>query len=316
MQRILLYTIAMILFSTTLEGAKFITIGTGSINGLYYLTGEAICKLINMDKKKNNLRCALDPTGGSVNNILSIDSNDIELAIAQSDMVYQAYKGKNKFKDKPIKKIRAIMAIYPELLTLIVRKDANIKKLLDIKDKKINIGADSSGTQSTVKILLKNYKALSDKNIKTYIFETSECSSLIKESKIDGYFYVVGHPTENIKNVANYTPIDIVPIHLNKIFFKKYPYYAKGVIPKNIYKGINKDIKSFGVKATLIASSDMDDKSVVSIIKAILDNFSKFKRLNSAFKSINKKSLVRGIGIPLHPAAKKYYQKIGIISTK
>jgi TRAP transporter TAXI family solute receptor len=315
MKKILFYAITIVLLSTTLQAAKFITIGTGSINGLYYPTGGAICKLINMEKKKNNLRCAIEPTGGSINNILSIKDNSIELAIAQSDIIYQAYEGKGKFKDKPIKKIRTIMAIYPELLTLIVRKDANIKKLLDIQDKNINIGADSSGTQATVKILLENYEALFEKNIRKSTFETSECSSLIKESKIDGYFYVVGHPTENIKNVANYTPIDIISIDLNKNknFFKKYPYYARGIIPKNIYKGVNKNAKSFGVKATLVSSSDMDDESVTSIIKAIIENFDRFKKLNPAFKSIEKKSLVKGIGAPLHKAAKKYYQKIGII---
>ena len=317
MRKTVFYAITIILLSTTLHSAKFITIGTGSINGLYYPTGEAIGKLINLEKKKNNLRCAIEPTGGSVNNIQSIHNNEMELVIAQSDIIYQAYEGKGKFRNQPIKKIRTIMAIYPELLTLIVRKDTNIKTLLDIKDKKINIGADPSGTQATVRVLLENDKNLSEKNIKISVHKTAECSSLIKESKIDGYFYVVGHPTENIKNVANYTPINIISIDPNryKDFFRTYPYYAKGTIPKNLYKNIEKETKSFGVKATLVSSIDMDDESVTSIIKAILENFDRFKKLNPAFKSITKKSLIEGIGAPLHPAAKRYYQEIGIMST-
>ena len=49
-------TISLIsILSTPLFSADFITIGTGSVTGTYYPTGGAICKLVNQNKKENNI---------------------------------------------------------------------------------------------------------------------------------------------------------------------------------------------------------------------------------------------------------------------
>ena len=41
------------------------------------------------------------------------------------------------------------MAIYPELLALVSRKDANIKSIMDVKGKRINLGNPGSGNEAT-----------------------------------------------------------------------------------------------------------------------------------------------------------------------
>jgi TRAP transporter TAXI family solute receptor len=306
----------LLAFLSSLEAAKFITIGTGSINGLYYPTGAAICKLTNTMKKENGMRCAIESTHGSSENIKSVIENKFQFAIAQSDIIYQAFHGKKQFSEKPMKKIRTIMTIYPELLTLISTKKASIKNIKGIKNKNISLGAKNSGTNSILKALFSYDKTI--KPQKEINIASSNAPTAMKDENIDGYFFVVGHPNENIKEVANFIDIDLVPIEnstypkLDK-FLKEHPYYAKGVIGSHLYKGVEKQTKSFGVKATLITSADMDEASVRAIVQAILENFDKFKSLNSAFSKITKKSLLEGLGAPLHDAAKKYYQEKGLL---
>ena len=304
----------LVIFGTSVSGATFITIGTGGVTGTYYPTGGAICRLLNKTKKQTDIRCSVESTGGSVYNILAINRGEFDFGISQSDTAYQAYHAQGKFKNNPQKELRSIMAIYPELLALVVRKDSNIQKLTDIKDKRINIDIPGSGTRTTVDAILKAFNIkLSDLEVAGEI-KSIKGPSMLKDDKIDGYFGMFGHPTANIKDVANAIDIDLVPIKGSPVdkLIKKYPYYAKGIISGTLYKNVTHDTPSIGVKAVLVTSKDTDSQIVYNLVKVILENFQTFKSLHPAYQTITKKSLLDGISIPLHKGALKYYKEAGL----
>lgn len=283
--------------------SKFISIGTGTITGTYYPTGGAFCRFVNMQKLKTNLSCSVESTTGSLYNLEAIHTRELDFAIAQGDTIYQ---------DTKKRELRSIMAIYPEFLALIVRKDEGIHSLKDIQNKKINIDIPSSGTQATVK------KFLHVKNINTNYFtqfETSHCPDLLIEKKIDGYFGMFGHPTANIKSAASLTNIDIIPLEGKEIdkLIEQYPYYVKGCIEKDLYEGIKKNIPTLGVKAILITNSLEDKESVYFLTKTILENFQTLKKAHPTFAKLTKKSLLEGLVIPLHPGAQKAFKEAGLL---
>ena len=137
------------ILSTPVFSSQFITIGTGGVTGTYYPTGGAICRFVNQYKKESKIRCSVESTDGSLYNLNTLKNGELDFGIVQSDIVYQASKGEGQFKDTKLPKLRSVMAIYPELLTLVTKKDANINKLLDIKDKRINLGNSGSGNETT-----------------------------------------------------------------------------------------------------------------------------------------------------------------------
>ncbi len=307
------YILLTIFLSSITYGAQFITIGTGSVTGTYYPTGAAICKLVNKYKKETKIRCSVESTAGSVYNVNTVKNGELDFAIAQSDVIFQAVKASNK--NKPTKKIKSIMAIYPELLTLVTRKDANIKQLLDIKDKRINLGNEGSGNEATAMVLLKHSNIKRNDLKFSGAYEAAEMPEALKKNKIDGYFYMVGHPTANVKDAANSVDIRLIPLEgpaVDKLV-KKYPYFTKEVISKKMYRGNEKPIKTFGVKAVLITSSEMSNKAVYTITRAILENFELFKKLHPTYSNITKKSLLKGLSAPLHKGARKYYKEAGLL---
>ena len=312
------------LFSGILGGAilatsalayNYITIGTGGVTGVYYPTGGAICRIMNKEKKETGIKCTVESTGGSVYNINTIKKGELDFGIAQSDVVYQAYNGTGKFKGKAYKDLRVVMSIHPELLTFVVRKDSGIKNLKDVAGKTINIGNPGSGNEATVKLL---FSQPSLKNIKFNQegLKAAECPNALKDKKIDGYFYVVGHPTANIKDAANSVAIDLINIDgpAAQKLVKEKPYYAFGIIPAGMYKGVNHDTKTFGVKAVLVTSAGMSDKAVYSMVKAILTNFDKFKKMHPAYKNLTKKDLLKGFDHNMmHPGAVKAFKEAGLL---
>jgi TRAP transporter TAXI family solute receptor len=295
--------------------AEFITIGTGGVTGTYYPTGGAICRLVNQYKKETKIRCSVESTGGSVYNVNTIKNGELDFGIVQSDIVYQASRGEGAFKDAAIPKLKSVMAIYPELLTLVTRKDANINKLIDVKGKRINLGNPGSGNEATA-LTLFDESGIKKNDLKfAGALKASEMPDALRDNKIDGYFYMVGHPTANIQDAANSVDVKIVPIEGANVdtLIKKYPYFAKANVPGGIYKGNDADIPTFGVKAVLVTSDDVSEDAVYTVVKAILENFDEFKKLHPAYSQITKKSLLDGLSAPLHEGAKKYFQEAGLL---
>jgi TRAP transporter TAXI family solute receptor len=295
----------------------FITIGTGGVTGVYYPTGGAICRIMNKHKKDTGIKCTVESTGGSVYNIRTIKAGELDFGIAQSDVVYQASKGEGKFKDKPYKDLRVVMSIHPELLTLAVRKDSGVKSFTDLKGKTINIGNPGSGQEATVKTLFANSEKIKLKDMNVEQLKAAECPNALKDKKIDGYFYMVGHPTANFKDAANSTPIELISLKdvpAAQKLVKEKPYYAWGTIPKGMYKGVDHDTETYGVKAVLVTSTKASDKAVYALTKAILDNFDKFKKLHPAYKNLTKEDLLKGFDHAiLHPGSAKAFKEAGLL---
>lgn len=295
--------------------AQFITIGTGGVTGTYYPTGGAICKMVNKLKKETGIRCSVESTGGSVYNVNTIKAGELDFGIAQSDTVYQAFQGQGKFEGQAIPELRSALAIYPELLAFVVNKKSGIKTLQDIKGKKVNIDVPGSGTRMTTELVLEaSGIKLSDLALINEL-KSSEGPTMLQDNHIDGYFFVVGHPTANIKDAAASVDIDIVPIEGPAVdaLIAKYPYYAKGVISGTFYPGVTNDVPSIGVKAVLVTSSKVSDKVVYTVVKTILDNFDEFKALHPAYKTITKKSLLEGLSVPQHPGAIQAFKEDGLM---
>jgi len=295
----------------------FVTIGTGGVTGVYYPTGGSICRLVNKDKKEHGVRCSVESTGGSVYNINTIKAGELDMGVAQSDWQYHAYYGTNKFeKEGPFKKLRAVFSIHPEPFTVIARKDSGIKNLNDLKGKRVNIGNLGSGQRGTMDVLMKakgwtkeDFKLASE-------LKSSERAKALCDNKVDAIIFVAGHPSGFIKEAT--TTCDSVLVNITgpvvETLINTNPYYRSAIIPAGMYKGNPNDTKTFGVGATFVTSSDISEKVIYTVVKAVFENFDSFKKLHPAFAHLKKSEMIKdGLSAPLHKGALKYYREVGLI---
>ncbi|MRJ06183.1 MAG: C4-dicarboxylate ABC transporter substrate-binding protein [Epsilonproteobacteria bacterium] len=297
-------------------GYRFLIIGTGGVTGVYYPTGGAICKLLNRYKRETNLKCSVESTEGSLSNLRELKKGELDFGIAQSDIVFQAYHGKGEFKGHPYSSLRVVFSIYPELLTLVVRKDSGIKNLLQLKGHKINIGAPGSGNSEAVKTLFQAIPNLSLSDVKVTQLKSTEAPVALREGKIEGYFYMVGHPADNIRESASAVGIKIIPLDSPGVakLVKERSYYEWGTIPGGIYKGVDKPVKSYGVKAILVTDAKMEPEVVYRLTKAVLDNFEEFKKMHPAYRHLTKQDLLKGFDLKLlHPGARRAFEEEGLL---
>ena len=295
----------------------FVTIGTGGITGVYYPTGGAIAKIVNKKRDVYGIRCTVESTGGSVFNINAVIAGDLDFGICQSDRQYQAWNGLAEWKDKgPQKDLRAVFSIHPESVTLVAADDAGIKTIQDLRGKRVNIGNPGSGQRQNAIDALENAGIDWKKDIKAESAKAAEAPGLLQDGRIDAFFYTVGHPSGAIKEAtAGKRKVHFVPITGLDKLLKKYPYYAKAVIPIKFYpNATNKeDVPTFGVKATFVTSAKVPDNVVYAITKEVFENFDYFKTLHPAYSILTKQSMLEGLTAPFHPGALKYYKESGLI---
>ena len=310
--------LAAAVMTTGMANAQnFITIGTGSVTGVYYPTGGAICKLVNKDRKEHNVRCSVESTGGSIYNVNTMRAGELDFGIVQSDWQYHGYNGTSKFEEQgPYKKLRAVFSLHTEPFNIIARTDAGINGVEDLKGKRVNIGNPGSGDRATMGVVMdamgwtnKDFKLASE-------LKGSERSQALCDNKIDAFVYVVGHPNGSIKEATTSCDAKLISATGPKIdqIVADNPYYAKSTVPGGMYKGTDSDVNSFGVAATLVSSTDVSDDVVYALVKSVFENFDTFKRLHPAFANLKPEDMVKdGLSIPLHPGAVKYYKEAGYL---
>lgn len=319
MKNLLKLSLVATLASTTLSAQaeeKFITIGTGGQTGVYYVVGQSICQLVNRDTKTTNVKCNAPSTGGSVDNLNSIAAGERDLGIAQSDWQFHAYNGSSSFEGKKNEKLRAVFSIHPEPFTVMARQDANIADFDGLKAKRVNVGDPGSGTRATMKVIL-DAKGWTEKEFKVASeLKASEMASAMCDNNLDAITYNVGHPNGALKEAAASCDIKLVPVTgeaIDKLVADN-PYYAKATIPGGLYKGADEPTETFGVYATLVTSSDVDADKVYAVVKAVFDNFDRFKRLHPAFENLKQEEMIKNaISAPLHEGAARYYKEKGWI---
>jgi len=295
----------------------FVAVGTGGLTGVYYPTGNAIARIINKKHNVYGIRCTVESTSGSVFNVNAVMAGDLEFGIVQSDRQYQAWNGLAEWNDRgPQENLRTVFSIHPESVTLVAAEDAVIRTIYDLKGKRVNIGNPGSGQRQNAIDALRSAGIHYKKDILAEEVKAAEAPGLLQDGRIDAFFYTVGHPSGAIKEAtAGKRKVRIIPIAGVEELVSEYPYYAATVIPIRFYPGAaNKnDIHTFGMKATLVTSSEVPADIVYAVTKEVFESLHEFKRLHSAYHGLTKENMLEGLCAPIHTGAAKYYREIGLL---
>lgn len=299
------------------QAESFITIGTGGVTGVYYPTGGAICRLVNKDRAEHGIRCSVESTGGSVYNLNTIRSGELDFGVAQSDWQYHAFNGTDAFEGQGANPdLRSVFSLHAEPFTVVARADSGIKVINDIKGKRVNIGNPGSGQRGTIEVLMDAKGWTRDDFSLASELKASEQASALCDNKIDAMVYVVGHPSGAIKEATTSCESVLVAVNdedVDKLIADN-SYYRHATIPGGMYRGNPDDVMTFGVGATIVSSAKVPDEVVYNLVKAVFENFDTFRKLHPAFANLKKEEMVRdALTAPLHPGAEKYYKEAGLL---
>ena len=305
----------VIMASAGAQAETFVTIGTGGQTGVYYQVGGAICRLVNRGTANHDIKCT-HTTGGSVANINGIRAGDLDLGVAQSDWQYHAYNGTapDKFPDGAFPELRAVFSVHPEPFTVVARADSGINTFEGLKGKRVNLGNPGSGARATFEVVMEKMGwTVADFALAAEL-KSSEQAAALCDNKIDAIVFTVGHPAGTIKEATTSCESKLIDVDNDKIreLANGADYYAMATIPGGMYNGTPDDVTTFGVGATFVASTKTSEDVVYEVVKAVFDNFGRFKKMHPAFNNLVEADMIKNnLSAPLHDGAVKYYKEKG-----
>ena len=220
-------------------------------------------------------------------------------------------------KDKPTKFLRGITNLYPNVMHIVVNANSDIKSVKQFEGKKFVPGAIGSATEINSKEILGLYGLdyKDKKNLKGEYLGYSEAAEALKDGRVDGILIAGGLPTSAVMDAASSVKIRILTLEPDMIkkLVEQMPWYYEVTIPKGTYMGQTEDVKTVAVANLLICREDLSNDLVYNMTKTLHDNQKDLVAAHSAAKDMKLQDALKGMTVPMHPGAEKFYKEKGIM---
>ena len=291
------------------ETVKRLRFGVAGEGGVYYVFGEQFAALEN---ETSNGTLELKTTAGSAANLRLLTGEYLQLAIAQADLVQDAYNQTGIFADEDGRGFGAVAALYTEACQVIVRADSDITTIEDLQGKTVSIGAEESGSEQNADQILAAY-GLNDRLVDTINLNYTDAADQLKAGKIDAMLITSGAPSSVVTELAQSVGIRLLNVDgaAAQRLLDTYSAYSAYTIPAGTYPGQDADVQTVGVKAVLLASDSLPAKQVQQLTELLFSSREALEeQLGLALDP--ETDAVEGVGIPFHAGAAAWYKQAGI----
>ncbi len=291
---------------------QFVNVLTGGQSGVYYPLGVALSQVFS--KAIPNAKSTAQVTKASAENLNLLQAGRGELAFTLGDALSDAWKGDTEagFKTK-LDKLRGLSGTYNNYIQIVASADSGIRTLADLKGKRVSVGAARSGTELNARAVLKaaglSYKDLA----KTEYLPFGESVELIKNRQLDATLQSAGLGVASIRDLATSVKIVVVSVPADIIAKIGDAAYQPAMIPAGTYEGQTADVPTAVIPNFLVTHSGVSDELAYQMVKALYDNLDTLYAAHNAAKAIKRENALKGMPVPLHPGAERYYREVGLL---
>jgi uncharacterized protein len=306
------------------QDIQYFRIGTGETGGSLFILGGVIASAVSNPPGSRScddggscgvpgLIALAQTTAGSVENVTSIGSGELDSGLSQADVAYWAYSGKDVFEHSgAIAKLRAIANLYEESLHVVVHRDSKIKTIADLKNARVNLGPKDSGNLVTARLILKAF-GLSEKKLRPDYSEMTAASAKFADGDLDALVVLGEVPLPALVELAAKTPITLLPVGGEKIAQLRldHDFLSVDVIPAESYPG-GTITSTVGIGIIWLVSADLDETLAYNLTKALWnkENRKLLDETGALGRQVRPGSALQAIPVPMHPGAQRYYSEL------
>ena len=290
---------------------KRISIATAGTAGALYPMGVAMAETIN--RHVPGFKASAEASSASLENIRNLGRGNVDWAISQNEVALLAYKGRGKYKGRPVKSLQSLFGTLLSWVQVFTKADSAINSIRDFKGKRIGVGAPGSGGERAAQKVL-GFFGLGYKDIKPEYMSNTEMVAALKDGTLDAF--IITHPLKSaaLLDLTTSFKVKMVPVG-DEGFYRKYPFFTRREVPAGTYRNIDKPVPIPTSRVVMYTSTKagLTADQVYALLKGVWEYSSEWVNTHPAVKKYTKLAdAVKGLNVPLHPGAVRYYREKGL----
>lgn len=303
---------------------QVLVLATGPVAGVNYPVGGALCRTINIDGPRLGLRCLIESTSGSRENLGRLAAGDFDLALLQSDWQYYAPSrlaqasnsgDSDQSEGGPeATGLRAVMALHAQPFTLVAGADSGIASLADLDGKKLNLGPKGSAVRASAIAFLEALGWSEEDWQDAPDLSPAALVDAVCTGSIDAFLLPISHPNGLVGAVTDRCQAKLVPIdgQAAEVLVQSWPFYTRVEIPGGVYNDSPDPVPSFGLRTTLVASETLSPDVVYDLVRTLFEGYQDFLTQHGALARLKlDESALAGNTLPFHEGAARFYRERG-----
>ncbi|MEU4603585.1 TAXI family TRAP transporter solute-binding subunit [Kribbella sp. NPDC023972] len=286
------------------------TFATGNRNGVYNTFGGGLAKLVS---EVTGMELQIIETNGSVDNLQRVAGMKCDMGLTTSDSALNAYEGTGTFSSGGLR-FTALARTYDNYVHVVVPTASDAVNLKDLSGLTVNVGPMNSGTKVVADLILTTAKL---RNVKTTNLSLEDAvKSLARKANnlgrgqgIDALIWSGGLPTKPIAELQSSVGFRLVDIGVvaEEISLKRFGGYIVSSIPPSVY-GLANSVPTLAVPNYLIARPNLSDSWAWWTVNTMFRRQNDLMAAHQEAGSLDPRSAIATMPIPLHPAAERWYR--------
>ena len=251
----------------------------------------------------------LQTTSGGVVVVSAVDGGRGQLGLAQSDVVYLAYRHGIEQNVYPHTNLRAIAVLWVNNLYVLVRDDSSFRSINDLKGRRVGVIVPGTSGEFSTRILLGAY-GMSYADLQPVFQPTDKIVAKLGSGDVDAVFSAKPVMLTAARTLSQTVPLRLLPIDRSVInrLRGSYPFLKPITIAANQLPGQSQPIETLGSEWVLVCRSDLSEDLVYQLTREFFAQLPALARDHEEAALIDPEQ-APATPIPLHAGAARYYRE-------
>ena len=273
------------------------TLVTGVPTGEYHALGAGLAAVAEGD------RLGHYASAGSLENCRLVLAGQADFGIVQSDLAHQALAGEGPFAGQPAPGLRAVCALYPELVQVVTRSSGGLISMEQLAGKTVNLGPIGSGSRANALRVLEAYGVDPAGLAHAGELELVDAARALGAGELDALFVTTAAPVRPLAELADAHALTFLPIAGAAAEGLRARQLEPLTLPANSYHGLEASVVTMGVTALVVTREETPAARVDALLDLLFDHPQQLAEHSARAALINARTARAGVSLPLHPAA-------------
>lgn len=296
---------------STAASAQQLTFMTGPQGGVWVPLGGALKGM--WEKAIPGLQITASP-GAGIANVRGVDEDKAQIGFGNTITTVDAIAGRAPFPRKATK-VCNLASLYPQYFQVVVRTDAKINSIGDLKGKTLVTQPKGNTAELVTQELLAANGVTYGQLKVSFQGSYTDAVDMIKDGHAHAFTLGTTIPASSVMDLASARDVKLLPVTDEQInaMRKTNRGYNKQTIPANTYPKQDKPVDVIAYATHVVVACNLPEQTVYTMTKVMASSIKDMSAVNKAIGSLTVKAMAEDVGVPMHPGAARFYKEAGVM---